>query len=145
VAILLPGGIVVYKLHRFFLNYSAVILEKPCDMERYTLFKSTGTHSDVIAAIGAADVLRELEPRLANCGDRFEVRLAREAVPADMAATDPGFLFLPKSGKVPSAVPSERIFEVSRESDTPRSDRIAPAPVAKGKRIDPEQRMYSIL
>jgi hypothetical protein len=70
-------------------------------MERYTVFKSTGTHSEVIAAVGAADVLRELEPQLVNCGDRFEVQLRSPAVPDDLAGTDPGFLYLPKSEKPP--------------------------------------------
>src|ERR1700684_4411589 len=103
-------------------------------MERYTVFKSTGNHSDVIAAVGAADILRELNPQLINCGDRFEVRLQAEALPDDLAATDPGFLYFPKSGKPPARLSAGRIYK----------RRISAAP-AKSKAIDPEQRMYSIL
>jgi hypothetical protein len=33
-------------------------------MDRYTVFKQTGTHADVLAAVGAGDVLRHLEPRI---------------------------------------------------------------------------------
>lgn len=108
-------------------------------MERYTIFKSTGNHSDVIAAVGAADILREREPQLVNCGDRFEVRLQGEALPEDLAATDPGFLYLPKSGKLPAKLSAGRIFK-RRSSAAP-----APQPVPQTKAIDPEQRMYSIL
>jgi len=75
-------------------------------MERYTVFKSTGTHSDVIAAVGAADILRELEPQLVNCGDRFEVRLSVAAVPRDLTVTDRGFaIFRSRESGPPTMVP----------------------------------------
>jgi hypothetical protein len=115
-------------------------------MERYTVFKSTGTHADVIAAVGAADVLRLLEPRLINCGDRFEVQVQRRALPGDLVGTDPGFLFLPRSGKRPAKLPDEWIFEaVTVESEIPGTSRASGSPVQRGKGIDPEKRMYTIL
>jgi hypothetical protein len=40
-------------------------------MERYTVLKRSGA----IAAVGAAVILRELEPHIADRGDRFDVRL----------------------------------------------------------------------
>src|ERR1700685_3124289 len=98
-------------------------------MERYTVFKSTGNHSDVIAAVGAADILRELSPQLINCGDRFEVRLQAEAVPDDLAATDPGFLYLPRSGKLPAKLSAGRIYK-RRNPETP-----APEAVPQNKAI----------
>src|ERR1700691_363498 len=115
-------------------------------MERYTVFKSTGNHSDVIAAVGAADILRELDPQLVNCGDRFEVRLRVEALPDDLTGTDPGFLYFPKSGKLPASLSSGRIFKPrSRPGGAPGNGGISEAPAPRSNAIDPEQRMYSIL
>jgi hypothetical protein len=44
-------------------------------MNCYTIFKQTNTHADSLAAVGAADLLRHLDPRIVDLGDRFEVRL----------------------------------------------------------------------
>lgn len=46
------------------------------------VLKQTGTHAHVLAAIGAADVLRHLEPRIVEFEDRFEVRLPRHLLPS---------------------------------------------------------------
>jgi len=78
-------------------------------MERYAVFKSTGNHSDVMAAVGAADILRELEPQPVNCGDRFEIRLRAGALSDDLAGTNPAFLYLPKSEKLPGKLSSRWI------------------------------------
>ena len=71
-------------------------------MDRYIVFKQRGTHADPLTAIGAADLLRHLEPRLVDAGDRFEVRLGRELSPSDLRGVDPGFAYLvrPKKGAV---------------------------------------------
>jgi hypothetical protein len=58
-------------------------------MESYTVRKPAG----------AAVILRELEPRLADCGDRFEVRLPGPEI--HLIRTGSGFRYLPKPGKRP--------------------------------------------
>jgi hypothetical protein len=78
-------------------------------MDRYTVIKQSGTHADALAAIGAADLLRHVNPRLLDLGDRFEVRLTRNLRPADLKAVDPGFAYLAISRRGMPAVPPERI------------------------------------
>lgn len=52
-------------------------------MNCYTIFKRTGTHADTLAAIGAADVLKQLEPRIVEWEDRFEIQLRRRLLATD--------------------------------------------------------------
>ena len=63
-------------------------------MNCYTVFKRTGTHADTLAAIGAADVLKQLEPRIVEREDRFEIQLRRRLLPSDLMAVGPGFCYL---------------------------------------------------
>ena len=44
-------------------------------MTTYRVIKRTFTHADALAAIGAADVLRQLDPRIVEFEDRFEIQL----------------------------------------------------------------------
>src|SRR5215467_2851133 len=81
-------------------------------MNIYTIVKQTATHADALAAIGAADVLRHLEPRILELEDRFEVRLPRELVRSDIDAVDPGFSYLQRPGKGASKAPVERVIEL---------------------------------
>ena len=78
-------------------------------MDRYTIFKHTDTHADVLAAIGAADVLRHIEPRIVEFEDRFEVQFRRRLRPSDLDAVDPGFAYLLRPKKTAPALPPERI------------------------------------
>src|ERR1700733_12520931 len=78
-------------------------------MNRYTVFKQTGTHADVMAAVGAAGVLRHLEPRIVGFEDRFEVHLRRRLHPSDLSAVDPGFPYFLKTAKTGPGLPPERI------------------------------------
>src|SRR5262249_42031057 len=78
-------------------------------MNRYAVYKQTGTHADALTAIGAADLLRHVDPRIVDCGDRFEVRLARRLKPSDLGAVDPGFAYLLRPKKDAPSVPPERI------------------------------------
>jgi hypothetical protein len=98
-------------------------------MKIYTVFKRTGTHADALAAIGAADVLRYLEPRIVECNDRFEIRLRRKLGPSDLEGVDPGFSYLELAGKKQPILPAERIVCV-RASEDGQQD---------------ENRMYAIL
>lgn len=104
-------------------------------MDRYTVFKRTGTHADVLAAIGAADVLRHLEPRLAEFADRFEIQLRRHLLPSDLDAVDPGFSYLLRPQKTLPSLPPERILQ----NPAARAEDRAPCATVS------ENRMYSIL
>jgi hypothetical protein len=97
-------------------------------MNRYAIFKPSGTHADAMTAIGAADLLRHLDPRVADCGDRFEVRFSRKLKQSDLRAVDPGFAYLLRPRKnVPGEAP-ERILGAAISCTTAA-----------------ESRMYSIL
>ena len=106
-------------------------------MKCYTVFKQTATHADVLAAIGAADVLRHLEPRIVDLEDRFEVHLRRGLLPSDLDAVDPGFSYLERRQKNAPRLPPERIMR-TRPAHRSLDDAIAGVTVA-------ENRMYSIL
>ena len=106
-------------------------------MDRYPVAKRTGTHADVLAAVGAADVLRHLDPRIVEFEDRFEVRLPRHLRPSDLDAVDPGFSYLLRPGKETPALPPERIVR-TRAALAAERTAIPCATVA-------ESRMYSIL
>jgi hypothetical protein len=90
-------------------------------MDRYTIFKQTGTHADVLAALGAADVLRHLEPRVVDFEDRFEVHLRRRILPSDLIAVDPGFSYLLLPRKIAPSLPPERIVSLRQACVTPGS------------------------
>ena len=79
-------------------------------MNCYTIFKKTDTHADSLAAVGAADVLRHLDPRIVDLGDRFEVRLRRQLSPSDLNAVEPGFPYFVKPKKSAPNLPPERIL-----------------------------------
>jgi hypothetical protein len=102
-------------------------------MNCYTIFKQTNTHADSLAAVGAADVLRHLDPRIVDLGDRFEVRLRKQLSLADLEAVEPGFSYFVKSRKSAPNLPPERIVRTR-----------AASPVADSPTIS-ENRMYGIL
>lgn len=134
-------------------------------MDKYIVSKVTGTHADVLAAVGAADVLARLEPRLVDCSDHFEVRLQRQPTREDVARAGPGFRYLKKAEKPakaenvkrrpkkpPPTLPPELVFDLSAQSEKDKRQREAKK--EKGAIIaeamaedapDPEYRMYSIL
>ena len=103
-------------------------------MDRYSVFKQTGTHADVLAAVGAADVLRHLDPRIVELEDRFEIQLRRPLLPSDLNAVDPGFSYLLRPKKAPPSLPPERIVQT-------HADEAAGIPCATVA----DNRMYSIL
>src|SRR5262245_16169134 len=106
-------------------------------MNCYTVLKQTSTHADTLAAIGAADMLRHLDPRIVELEDRFEIHWRKPLTPGDLDVVDPGFSYLERPGRnSPSLVP-ERILQVRRESENGHC-RIAAATLS-------ENRMYSIL
>jgi hypothetical protein len=78
-------------------------------MHSYSVFKQTGTHADVLAAIGAADLLREREPRILEHEDRFELQFRKRLTAADLLAVDPGFSYLDDGRAGAPKLPPERI------------------------------------
>jgi hypothetical protein len=103
-------------------------------MHVWTVVKRTGSHADVLAAIGAADALQALKPALVDCGDRFEIRLSRALVRRDLARIEPGYLYLPKSATRPRGLPAARVHNPRSRASTP--DRGS---------IDPVRRIYGLL
>src|SRR5215472_8385559 len=101
-------------------------------MKYYTVFKQTATHADVLAAIGAADVLRHLEPRIVDLGDRFEVHLRRGLLPSDLDAVDPGFSYLERRQKNAPRLPPERIMR-TRPAQRSLDDALACVTVAENR------------
>jgi hypothetical protein len=80
-------------------------------MDRYVTYKQTGTHADILAAIGAADVLRHLEPRIVEFEDRFEIQLPRHLHSSDLGAIEPGFSYLLRAKKATPSLPPERLVQ----------------------------------
>lgn len=99
-------------------------------MNCLSIVKQTATHADALAAIGAADMFRHLEPRIVELEDRFEIQFPRILKSSDVDAVDPGFSYLLRPGKRAPNLPPERIIEIP--------------PAARGTEGDPG-RMYRIL
>lgn len=68
-------------------------------MRCYSISKQTGTHADALAAIGAADLLQCLAPRLVELQDRFEIRFPRPLALSDLVGVEPGFSYFERPGK----------------------------------------------
>jgi hypothetical protein len=85
-------------------------------MDQYIVHKKTGTHADALAAIGAADVLRHLEPRVVSLEDRFEVQLPKQLKPSDLRAVEPGYSYLLLPKRAAPSLPPERIVETYSEA-----------------------------
>jgi hypothetical protein len=81
-------------------------------MNCYSIVKQTSTHADTLAAIGAADMFRHLDPRIVELEDRFEIRFPRALQSSDVDAVDPGFSYLVRPGKCPPNLPPERTIEI---------------------------------
>jgi len=92
-------------------------------MDRYKIYKQTGAHADVLAAVGAANVLRHMDPRIVNFEDRLEVQLSRRLRRSDIHAVDPGFSYLLRSKKTDIVLPPKRII---RTRTTAGTDAIIP-------------------
>lgn len=114
-------------------------------MDRYIVFKHTGTHADVLAALGAADLLRDLEPRIVEFEDRFEVRLSRHLVRSDLRAVEPGFSYLLRAKKATPALPPERIVQTPAQQTQAQTQAQAGGPDSAPAPASTENRMYSIL
>ncbi len=105
-------------------------------MDRYTIYKQTGSHADVLAAVGAASVLRHLDPRIVNFEDRFEIQFSRRLRRSDIDAVDPVFSYLLRPKKTAIGVPPKRIIQTRTAAGT---DAIIPCVTPS------ENRMYSTL
>jgi hypothetical protein len=136
-------------------------------VDSFLVAKRTGTHADVVAAVGAADVLSSLRPRIVDLGNDFEVRLAETAMPETLANAGPGFKFLkasPKdsedkvekrkknSNKVPAFIPDSAVFDYTLENEKYKRQQAAKKTrdqdVTEGIQEDtpdPDFRLYRIL
>jgi hypothetical protein len=105
-------------------------------MNCYTILKRTSNHADTLAAIGAADVLRHLDPQIVELDDRFEIRFRKRLLSSDLEAVDPGFSYLERPRKTSPRVTPERLI---RSRGTNSVDPAAQQTSAL------DNRMYSIL
>ncbi len=99
-------------------------------MQTFTVTKRSGTHADVLAAVGAADLLREFEPELTNRSGQFEIQLRRNAAPRALAPSDPGFRYLLRLSKKAPSLPASLVYELAKTAGAP---------------LGSDQRMYSIM
>src|SRR5437879_986938 len=92
-------------------------------MNRFEITKRTGTHADVLAAVGTADVLLTMKPRLKDLGTSFGVCVPRDANIDDLA-TGPGFKYLKIA--VPPSQDNREIIEISvpRHTDAETSPEV---------------------
>ena len=129
-------------------------------MSNYKVLKTAGTHSDVLAAFGLADLLQHLDPRLVDLGDRFEVRLRRRLLPSDLAAAVPGFSYLEKAKEsgsvrvvknarrpktVSVTVSENRMYSILGRMNTHRGPNQVVARYAKMGRAQWEQKVWECL
>lgn len=100
--------------------------------------KSTGTHADVFAAVGLADLLASVPDigtvTLVEETAAFQVRVARPLTQADIAAVPPvpGYPFLQANEKV--AVPAGVIDPVDYKAEKAKADRLRQALAGQGRR-----------
>src|SRR5579875_1706245 len=129
--------------------------------------KRNGSHADVLAAVGAADLLSRLAPVLIDAGNEFRVKLSRTVQASDLDDIGPGFKFLKtndsddenvdNSGKkrtgkkVPERIPAAHVFDYTSEDEKYKRQKAAKASkdhsaleAAQQDRSDPEFRVYRI-
>lgn len=136
-------------------------------MDELRFPKRNGGHADVLAAVGAADLLSALKPVLVDEGNEFRVKFARAVEPSDLDNVGPGFKFTKaknsaaeegaESGKkrgnkkTPDCVPAAYVFDYASENDKYQRQRAAKASrdqsaleAAQQDKSDPEFRVYRI-
>jgi hypothetical protein len=136
--------------------------------------KYSGSHADLLAAVGAADLLQDLKSVLADRGYSIEVLLSRDIVRSDLNGVGPGFKYLkakPESddgekparkpagakkkanAKLPPCVPGALVFDYAAESEKYKRDMAAKnskdadisiLEAAQQDKPDPDFRMYRI-
>ena len=134
-------------------------------MIKLELPKVTGTHADVLAIAGAADVMKALKPRFSDTGVGFEIKFSREATLADVD-DGPGFRYLKVAAKattksaagkkraapVGGEIPAALVFDYATQSE--KNKRLQAAKKTKDKDVtemmaedapDPEFRSYRIV
>lgn len=135
-------------------------------MTKLAFSKRNGSHADVLAAVGAADLFQELNPILVSRENQFEVELDRAIADSDLDNVGPGFKYLkakpsaeggeePIAKKtarnVPACIPPSYVFDYIAEND--KYKRQMAAKNSKDRAVmeavqqdspDPEFRMYRI-
>ena len=95
-------------------------------MDKFNFPKISGSHADLLAAFGAADLLVDLDPIVSDSGTSFQVSLARDVTLSDLDGVGAGFKYLQakesasetgedeeprkrkKSSKMPATIPAFR-------------------------------------
>ncbi len=129
--------------------------------------KVNGSHADVLAAVGAADLLHELNPILVDSASGIEVNLNREVLASDLTNVAPGFRYLKASAsdesddedkkkkahkKVPATIPPAMLFDYTAQNDKYKRQMAAKASKdpdvlesAQQDKPDPDFRTYRIV
>lgn len=135
-------------------------------MNRSSFPKRSGNHADVLAAVGAADLLSSLDPVLIDRASAIDVQLKQDITPSDLANAAPGFKYLKakpttedqeesnvkeKPLKVRSSVPTQHVFDYTIENEkykrqiaAKKSKDQTVAQAAQEESADPEFRVYRI-
>lgn len=130
-------------------------------MDKFRILKKTGTHADVFAAVGLADLL---SPVVDSCvirdsGYSFEVEVIPELTEVSAASfgTDAGYLYLQakESEKVPEGVPAGMVLNYQAESERAarfweavKQARLAGSELAEAVEVDKPRadwRLYQVL
>jgi hypothetical protein len=138
-------------------------------MKSLSFPKVTGSHADVLAATGAADLLNHLDPVLTDTGNQIELSLDRKAVASDIEGIGPGFKYLKAGGsestedeekakkkkaakRPPAVIPQSMIFDYTLENEKYKRQMAAKASkdnavveAAQQDRPDPDFRTYRIV
>jgi hypothetical protein len=135
-------------------------------MTKIGFAKRTGSHADVLAAVGAADLIELQNPTLVGREDRLDVEVDTPITASDFNNVGPGFKYLKvplpdsdgaaggarKSKRTPPKVPSAHVFDYAAENE--RYKRQTAAKDSKDAAIieavqqdsaDPEFRLYRIV
>jgi hypothetical protein len=107
-------------------------------LQAFSVSKNTGTHADIFAAVGLADLLASLPNvssiRLVENGASFDVQLPKPLVKADLQSISqtPGYPFLKTNEKV--RVPAGVMDAVDYKAEKAKADRRKQALGQKGKK-----------
>lgn len=113
--------------------------------------KETGTHADVLAAVGAASLVSTLRPRLLDEGNAFRVVMERDPQMDDVDG-GPGFQYLKTKSGEGAGVPEAFTFDYAAQSEKYKRQQAARkerdrqiAQAVEEDQPDPEFRSYRVM
>jgi hypothetical protein len=101
-------------------------------MDRFEVVKRTGTHADVLAAVGAADVLQTLNPQLTDAGNSYDVRFRDASI--DDLDDGPGFKYLKVDARASEEDPEDRSEAADKKKQ--KKPKSAPPVIPEGWAFD---------